>query len=451
MNRKVVPVLIASLVGPLALASSALAQQAGSAPAPATGGGSSAPSAPPGAVNAYGLPVMSGSGSSSSSDMNSHLPASARPSTDLNNDRDTFDLNNGSTAPAVVHGGQGAAAVLGQATPTTPSVHVVKRGDTLAEIAERYYNTLYAWPKVWSYNPEVQNPNWIYPGDQIRLRPPQAIATDAQPTGSVALGSGVAIRRPTVPPQTVFLRDQGWIDDPAKDTWGELAASFDDHMFLTPGDDVYVQIEGDREVKVGQELSIFRPLRPVSAGDVQGEIVSIIGLVRVEKWDADNKVVRAAIVEAYDTIERGAKVGAIGRRFDVVPIVRNQNEVSASVLTSFYPNVLFGTNQVVFIDKGSADGLASGNRLFVVRRGDNYRATLTNASRFATYDVRYEQNKATIVGGYTGSGLAADAYPEEVVGEVRVLRTREHSATCLVTNATGEIELGDKLVARKGY
>ena len=25
-------------------------------------------------------------------------------------------------------------------------------------------------PKVWSFNPEITNPHWIYPGDQVRLR-----------------------------------------------------------------------------------------------------------------------------------------------------------------------------------------------------------------------------------------------------------------------------------------
>ncbi|NDC42494.1 MAG: MFS transporter, partial [Chitinophagia bacterium] len=103
-------------------------------------------------------------------------------------------------------------------------------------------------------------------------------------------------RRTTVAPNTVFLRDQGWIDDPAKDTWGELAASFDDHMFLTPGDDVYVTIEGDHDVKVGADLTVFRPLRPHEGG----QLVSVIGTVRVRKWDPDNKVVQASVVEAYD-------------------------------------------------------------------------------------------------------------------------------------------------------
>ena len=42
-------------------------------------------------------------------------------------------------------------------------------------------------------------------------------------------------------------------------------------------------------------------------------------------------------------------------------------------------------------------------------------------------------------------------YPEEVVGELRVLAVRPHSCTAMVTRSTREIELNDAAVARKGY
>jgi hypothetical protein len=42
-------------------------------------------------------------------------------------------------------------------------------------------------------------------------------------------------------------------------------------------------------------------------------------------------------------------------------------------------------------------------------------------------------------------------FPEEVVGELRVLNVQKKSATCYVTASRGEIEPGDEVVARKGY
>ena len=39
----------------------------------------------------------------------------------------------------------------------------------------------------------------------------------------------------------------------------------------------------------------------------------------------------------------------------------------------------------------------------------------------------------------------------EVIGELRVVSVRNHTAACIVTQSTREIELADSAVARKGY
>src|SRR5215471_14225181 len=48
-------------------------------------------------------------------------------------------------------------------------VHTVVRGDTLWDLSQHYLGTPWYWPKVWSYNPEIANPHWIYPGNQVRF------------------------------------------------------------------------------------------------------------------------------------------------------------------------------------------------------------------------------------------------------------------------------------------
>jgi nucleoid-associated protein YgaU len=72
-------------------------------------------------------------------------------------------------------GFQGTNAILSDdddspvALERVPDIHLVRRGDTLWDLCNRYYRNPWAWPKVWSYNPQVANPHWIYPGDQLRL------------------------------------------------------------------------------------------------------------------------------------------------------------------------------------------------------------------------------------------------------------------------------------------
>src|SRR3954471_15887042 len=83
-------------------------------------------------------------------------------------------VDTGSGAGAPSNGGlSGTRAILPDDAQLTlepvPDVHLVRRGDTLWDLCNRYYQNPWAWPKVWSYNPQVANPHWIYPGDQLRL------------------------------------------------------------------------------------------------------------------------------------------------------------------------------------------------------------------------------------------------------------------------------------------
>src|SRR5262249_47509948 len=157
---------------------------------------------------------------------------------------------------------------------TVPEAHTVRRGDTLWDISGRYYGNPYNWPRLWAYNPQVQNPHWIYPGDQLRLREGGGGPGGAGGIGGAGVGRGRG-GRGAVPPDTVFLRDVGWVDDPKQDTWGELVGSPLDQMLLNEGHVVYIQLGRGHDVSIGQELTVFRPLVTSTIDGSKGQLVSI--------------------------------------------------------------------------------------------------------------------------------------------------------------------------------
>ncbi len=253
-------------------------------------------------------------------------------------------------------------------------------------------------------------------------------------------------RRRQVPSGTIFLRDQGWLHDDTDDNWGSLTGSSQDKMFLSDLDEVYLTLKPGHDVQLGQELSVFRPRKTEAAG----EIVQILGTVRVDQYTPQDHTARARVVESLDVIERGASIGPIERKFEIVPPRRNDSDLQAHVLASLHPNELFGQNQVVFIDKGAEAGLKPGNRLFVVRRGDAWRKSLITPG--AGYRVSADDERPMPPMENTpGARHEEQKYPDEVVAELRVLAVKKLSAACLVSQSRLEIEVNDLAVARKGY
>jgi len=58
--------------------------------------------------------------------------------------------------------------------PATPALldgwHVVRPGETLWDLAERYLGSEEAWPKLHALNPDVANPHQIKPGQRVRVQ-----------------------------------------------------------------------------------------------------------------------------------------------------------------------------------------------------------------------------------------------------------------------------------------
>jgi hypothetical protein len=466
-------------IGDQGAAAPAPAPAAPAAP-PSTGGGNDAnnPSAPGGAAAGQGTATVGAQQGATTQtsysvfglppagfNPDAHLPSSARSTTDASSSSDGFDLlpDQGSGSP--VRGTNDGPAILGKrpAGTSVPSLHQVQKGDTLWGLCNGYFQNPWLWPKIWSYNPQIQNPHWIYPGDQVRLRlgaGPLDTKDSLVLGGNRGMGAGGASggtflnRRPLVSKDTVFLRSAGYIDDPKKDVWGELVGSQEEQMLLTQGNNVYMILRPGVDLRIGQLLTVFHSVRTPSAVPgarrPPGEIVAFKGTVKVDEWNPKTRIAEGRLIESLDVVERGDKVGPVGRRFDVVPPKPNDADIEARVLTSLYPHEVIGQNQIAFIDRGSKDGLVPGNRLLLVRRGDAWRHTLETTTTMARTQVRLDvpehvETRVTPLDGKT------EDFPEEVTGELRVLRADEYSSVTLVTSSRFEIEAGDRAIARKGY
>jgi hypothetical protein len=455
--------------GPQAPGPAAPPAPAPDAPAPAPGQGGSVVVSPGNTSTTY-IPVPY-------VDPNAHLPSSSRPI--VGDQSDSFDLKSPGSGSTVVYGDKGSGAALSggdssvqNARPTIPEIHLVRRGDTLWDLCDRYYSNPWQWPRIWSYNPQVTNPHWIYPGDQLRMLGPggsglsmyerlgpgagggKGTGTDGNGNGNGngAKGLGLSDRRARVAPNTVILRDQGYIGDPDADNWGEVAGSTDEQMMLAEGNRVYLLVKEGKTLKPKDELTLYRSVRQPKtvkgARKPPGEIVAVLGTVRVDSFDPKSRIAKGRITESLDIIERGARVGPVRRKFDVVPPLPNQANVSARVLSSTYPHLYMSQEQVVFLDRGTEDGLKAGNRLLVVRRGDTWRSTLDARPTRDRMRMDSPENAEVERTPLPGD---QDKFPEESIAELRVLRAEKWSSLALVTSSKREVIPGDLAVGRQGF
>lgn len=330
-------------------------------------------------------------------------------------------------APSRVLAQRQSVRVVGGGGPV-PEVHVVRTGDTLWDISGRYYGNPWEWPRIWSYNPEITNPHWIYPSDHVRLH-----------TGGVVADSSPTItRRPRASSGTIWLRDQGYLAEEARERSGVIVGSREDQMLLSEHDEVYVRFGEDVTPTPGRSYTVFRNIPTSERSDEnEGVLVRVLGTVRLMDYDQERQLGRATITESIEPIERGYLIAEIDRQFAVVPPRVNSVDLDATIVALLQPTVFLADQQIGFLDKGSEDGVQPGNRFVIVRAQDEWRANQPH-------------NRADL-GETVPDNERPDEYPDEVVAEARVVQVRERSCTVMMTTSIRAVEVGDRAQMRQGF
>jgi hypothetical protein len=306
-------------------------------------------------------------------------------------------------------------------------VYTVKVGDTLWDISARFFGDSYVWPRIWSYNPSITNPNWIYPGDLLRL----VSNAPLHPDGTVKTESVPVDKESTLtmPQNAILMRSRGFVDKEILKQSGELVGAHKEVALLGQYDEGYVEFP-EESVTVGQKFAAFSVLREVDSIDdpdtEMGKLVEIKGLVRVVSFDKKTKIARVAIEEAINPIERGTLIGPVHRLFDMIPVTKNGKDLNGNIIAFLDLGTLAASQQVVFVDRGKEEGVKDGNRFLAVEKRDGLRRI----------DKKPDDR---------------EGYPTEVIAEMRVVETRPHTSTCLITHALRELEVGQKVEMRKGF
>lgn len=322
----------------------------------------------------------------------------------VNNDGDPY------REPAVVHSG------------VVPELHVVRSGDTLWDICWYYFNDPWQWPKIWSYNAQITNPHWIYPGDLVRLLPRGAFTSTTNPLPNEP------DRRvdPLPAPQRRIessVTSTAFVEKADLDKSITIDGSVEEKQLLGTNDEVYLSYPEGKPPQVGKRYSIYVPGRQVKNA---GAYVQLLGSLEVVSVKQDKRA-RGRILEANQEIERGAKVGPLVTKFRNVPPVPPKVDLQGTVVAMLTKDQLIGDKgEVVFVALGKGSGLEVGNRMYVVRRGDSLPGTMSG-----------------------NVGKDDRQFPARALGEIVIVEVGENISIGVVTLSVQEMSIGDLVMMQK--
>lgn len=144
----------------------------------------------------------------------------------------------------------GTFAVAQEFRGDHPDTYVVKRGDTLWDIAGRFLKKPWLWPEIWQANPQIANPHLIYPGDVISLA-----YLDRVGVQQVGPRNEAPINAINLSEIEAYLRDLRVVDD--FQDLPHVVGLEEDIARASPGHLAYVRgLEG---AQVGQRWLVVRP------------------------------------------------------------------------------------------------------------------------------------------------------------------------------------------------
>jgi hypothetical protein len=314
----------------------------------------------------------------------------------------------------------------------SPSKYVVQNGDSLWDIASRYLEHPWEWPLLWHANPQIHNPNHLYPGAVIALHYNQQqqpyLRVLSNGTVKWSPSMHIDVEKDVIPPIPLsdirpFLDASLVLDHDALINAPYVIAFTAEHMLGGQGDEVYVKNICPQCQLNGLAISygIYRPngeyYSPYTK-TLLGYKASLIGYAELLRSGDPATIVLTDIMQAVKLMDRVMLNNHPGFDLDFIPKSPAKPFKGTIIdLPGGYSRGAEGL--VVVLDHGKDCGLQAGDVL----------AVYTNPKRIKDLECPY----------------GCVRIPRERVGEVMVFRTFTHTSFALVMRATRAIEVMDKV------
>ena len=311
-----------------------------------------------------------------------------------------------------------------------PTVYVIKQGDTLWGLSDRFIKDPWYWPDMWSKNGQVTNPHFIYPGQKLRVFPDrlefvpreEAVAVPAQKSAPAA-AVAEALQEVAAEKTYTLYGTEGFLVEKGFKPFGMVIGAQHDRVISGVDDIVYTDIGADHKAGGGDKFSVYRKDVSVSHPLNNEEMgYKMIPLGALQLTDVERKSSRAIITRSSREISPGAYLLPYkeNRRREIT-LKNSRFDLKGYIIESYSGVSIIAAGDIVYIDLGSSQGAEVGNMLYIVRD--------------VTIDQRYVEGRI-------------DRLPQELLGALVILETGKKTATALVVKSIDTIYKGDRIVSQ---
>jgi LysM repeat protein len=342
-----------------------------------------------------------------------------------------------------------------------PAVYIVKKGDTLWNISQRYLADPFLWPALWEMNKYIKDPQWIYPGQPLMLKEKNLVPSEHDNlvpsvhdnlVHSEHPGRAVKFYPPTQlpdamqsevpPPISEYLINRDLIDScgyilPRKELlakeqeeqWGSVIDGQEEKISYSCPDVIYIN-KGKNQVAPGALFTVFRTQDMVFHPETNREIgypVQVVGIIEVEK--VFDKIARAKITKSFSEIHLQDRIKAYQQ--DPLPIRSEPNaKIQGTLIASEDERINLATQNIVFLDQGTRQQVQAGNCFSIYRKNPISGASFEEDARFKEKD---------------SPSLSLSPWPQivnDVIGELLILNAQENTSTAVITKSADPIMVG---------
>jgi len=253
-----------------------------------------------------------------------------------------------------------------------PQPYIVKKGDTLWDIANYFFKKPKKWLKIWERNLYISNPDLIYPGNEIwfDVKKKKAGGLTAVRPQPVVKIKPVERLEAAIDPSLLItaLKRQDFISPEEAQGVGYILDSPDERINYGANDNVYLKFKSPADE--GAVFDVFRtgdPIRDPKTGKVTGVLVNHLG--QIEVTSQSYGVAKGRVIRSFEEISRGDRLKP-ARDIDtrIVPDYPT-HETHGHVLYIRNDAAEAGQHQIVGISLGSKDGMKAGTVLSVHKAG----------------------------------------------------------------------------------